>query len=269
MAELQIGTDLVEYERTRFYLGGERMDLKLKAKKAVVFGGSQGIGRAVAESLVAEGCEVIITARDQERLNVVAKEINAVEGISCDLSKPGHAKSTLEKILTKWSSVDILVMNTGGPQKGSFEAITTEQWQNDFQNLWISLVEGVNAVLPQMKKNNFGRLIFVTSIAAKEPLNGLTTSNGLRAGISGLAKSLSIEAAPFGVTVNCLLPGYTDTDRLKELKLSEERVKQMVPAGRLGHPSELADLAAFLSSPRAGYITGQSIAVDGGVLRGW
>ena len=245
------------------------MDLKLNGKKAVVFGGSQGIGRAIAESLIAENCEVIITARDQERLNIVAKEINAAEGISCDLSKTGQAKTTLEKILKKWNSVDILVMNTGGPQKGGFEAITTEQWQNDFQNLWISLVEGVNTVLPQMKKNNFGRLIFVTSIAAKEPLSGLTTSNGLRAGISGLAKSLATEVAIHGVTVNCLLPGYTDTDRLKELKLSEERVKQMVPAGRLGHPSELADLATFLSSPRAGYITGQSIAVDGGVLKSY
>lgn len=245
------------------------MDLKLKGKKAVVFGGSQGIGRAIAESLIAEGADVIITARDQGRLNVVSKEIKATEGISCDLSKAGAAKSTLESILKKWPSVDILVMNTGGPQKGGFEAISTEQWHADFQNLWISLVEGVNTVLPHMKKNNFGRFIFVTSIAAKEPLNGLTTSNGLRAGISGLAKSLATEVAAHGVTVNCLLPGYTDTDRLKELKLSEERVKQMVPAGRLGHPSELADLATFLSSPRAGYITGQSIAVDGGVLKGW
>ena len=245
------------------------MDLKLKGKKAVVFGGSQGIGHAVAVSLINEGCDVIITARDQDRLNTVAKEIKAVEGISCDLSKPGHAKQILEKILAKWSSVDIVVMNTGGPQKGHFEAITNEQWQNDFQNLWLSLTDSVKTVLPIMKKNNYGRFVFVTSIAAKEPLNALTTSNGLRAGISGLAKSLSTEVAPFGITVNCLLPGYTDTDRLKELNLSEEKIKQLVPAGRLGTPAELADLACFLASPRAGYVTGQSIAVDGGVLRGF
>ena len=110
-------------------------------------------------------------------------------------------------------------------------------------------------------------IILITSLAAKEPLSGLTTSNGLRAGLAGLCKSLANEVAPFGITVNVLLPGYTNTDRLKDLKLTEDRVKQMVPAGRLGDPRELADLAAFLASPKAGYITGQSIAVDGGVIK--
>jgi 3-oxoacyl-[acyl-carrier protein] reductase len=123
-------------------------------------------------------------------------------------------------------------------------------------------------VLPEMKKQKFGRILMITSLAAKEPLPALTTSNGLRAGLAGLAKSIANEVAADGITLNLLLPGYTNTDRLKELNLSDERVKQIVPAGRLGEPRELADLACFLASPRAGYITGQSIAVDGGALKG-
>ena len=118
-----------------------------------------------------------------------------------------------------------------------------------------------------MKKNNYGRIILVTSLAAKEPLSGLTTSNGFRAGLAGLAKSIANEVAANGITLNLLLPGYTATDRLKELNLSDEKIRQLVPAGRLGEPGELADLACFLASPLAAYITGQSIAVDGGVLR--
>jgi 3-oxoacyl-[acyl-carrier protein] reductase len=119
-----------------------------------------------------------------------------------------------------------------------------------------------------MKENNFGRILLVTSLAAKEPLSGLTTSNGLRAGLPGLCKSIANEYSAFGITLNLLLPGYTNTDRLKNLKLSEDKIKQLVPAGRLGEPQELADLAAFLASPRAGYITGQSIVIDGGALKG-
>lgn len=245
------------------------MDLKLNSKVALVFGASQGLGKAIAKSLRAEGCEVFISARDLKKLSTTADEIGGATSLQCDLSQPGQASAAVQKVLEKAGRLDILVMNTGGPQKGNFEAITQAQWQTDFQNLWLSLVESVNAALPNMKKNSFGRILFVTSLAAKEPLAGLTTSNGLRAGISGLAKSLANEVAANGITVNCLLPGYTDTDRLRELKLSEEKIKQMVPAGRLGDPSELADLSAFLASPKAGYITGQSITVDGGALKSW
>ena len=130
------------------------------------------------------------------------------------------------------------------------------------------MVESWNAALPKMKENKYGRLLLVTSIAAKEPLAGLTTSNGLRAGLSGLAKSVSDEYAAYGITANLLLPGYTATDRLKNLNLSEDKIKEMVPAGRLGEPKELADMAAFLAGETGSYITGQSIAIDGGVLRG-
>ncbi len=245
------------------------MNLQLENKKALVFGSSGGIGYAIAHSLTEEKAKVCVNSRDEVRLQKTKANLNSAYGVVADLTKPDHAKNAVAEALLQMGGLDILVMNTGGPKKGNFTEITNEQWQLDFQNLWLSFTDAVKEALPAMKKQNYGRILLVTSLAAKEPLSALTTSNGLRAGLSGLCKSLANEVAPFGITVNCLLPGYTNTDRLKDLKLSEERVKQMVPAGRLGEPQELADLAAFLASPKAGYITGQSIAIDGGVLRGY
>lgn len=251
------------------------MQLGLNGKKAVVFGSSGGIGKAIAESLLKEQTQVVINSRQPDRVNATVQEFKknisgaSVFGVSGDLSKTNEARRVIQESAQVLSGLDILVMNTGGPAKGSFEDITTEQWLFDYQNLWISFVDAVKAALPEMKKKKYGRIILVTSLAAKEPLKNLTTSNGLRAGLSGLCKSLSNEVASYGITVNVILPGYTDTDRLKELKLSEDAVKGLVPMGRLGHPQELADLVTFLSSERAGYITGQCIAVDGGALRGF
>lgn len=231
-------------------------------------GSSTGLGRAIAESLIAEGAEVILSSRTEASLKKTADEIKAKGFIACDLQKPGAGKELVQKTIAQFGGVDILVTNTGGPNKGGFEAISDEQWHTDFQSVWMSVVESVREALPVMKKQKYGRILMVTSLAAKEPLPNLTTSNGLRAGLTGLAKSVSTEVANQGITINVLLPGYTNTDRLKELNLSEERVKQIVPAGRLGDPRELGDLATFLASPRAGYITGQSIAVDGGAIKG-
>lgn len=244
------------------------MDLNLKGKKALVMGSSSGLGRSVAESLIQEGALVTLNSRSDERLQKTVKELKAHGGIAADLSKPGEAKKLIEKAMAAMGGIDILVTNTGGPLKGKFAEVSDQQWQEDFQSLWMSVVESFRMVLPSMQKQKYGRLLLITSIAAKEPLAALTTSNGLRAGLTGLAKSIATEYAADGITINLLLPGYTATDRLKELNLSDERVRQMVPAGRLGDPRELADLACFLASPRAGYITGQSIAVDGGVLKG-
>ena len=244
------------------------MDLQLKGKKALVMGGSTGIGKAIAEVLIAEGATVALCSRSLDKLEKTAKEIGAQHIFTCDLSKAGESKAVMEKAIAKMGVVDILITNTGGPVKGNFTDVSDNQWHEDFQSLWMSVVESLKVVLPKMKENNYGRVLLVTSLAAKEPLSGLTTSNGLRAGLAGLAKSIANEYAPFGVTLNLLLPGYTSTDRLKELNLTDERIKQMVPAGRLGDPRELADLATFLASPRAGYITGQSFLIDGGVVRG-
>jgi 3-oxoacyl-[acyl-carrier protein] reductase len=244
------------------------MDLKLKGKRALVMGASTGLGKAIAETLVKEGAEVAICSRSLEKLKATAQSIGCQHYFTCDLSKPGEAKKVVEKALLEMKGLDILVTNTGGPKKGNFLEVSEAQWQEDFQSLWMSVVESLKVALPSMKENNFGRILLVTSLAAKEPLSGLTTSNGLRAGLPGLCKSIANEYSAFGITLNLLLPGYTNTDRLKNLKLSEDKIKQLVPAGRLGEPQELADLAAFLASPRAGYITGQSIVIDGGALKG-
>lgn len=243
------------------------MDLKLQDKKALVFGSSAGIGRAIAECLIEEKVKVMLSSRAEQRLQKSISELGAFGGTTADLTKTGEGKRAVEHALAKMQGLDILVMNTGGPAKGSFMDISTEQWQLDFQNLWMSFIEAVKAALPRMRQQKYGRILLITSLAAKEPLPNLTTSNGLRAGLAGLCKSLANEVASEGVTVNLLLPGYTNTERLKELTLSEEKIRQMIPAGRLGEPKELASLACYLASPMAGYITGQSIAVDGGVLR--
>lgn len=251
------------------------MQLGLDGKKALVFGSSGGIGKAIAESLLKEKTHVVVNSRSADKIkSTVAEFQNSfatkyVYGVTADLTKKDEATRAVKEAKELMNGLDVLVVNTGGPAKGSFEDISTEQWLFDYQNLWISFVDAVKASLPEMKKNNYGRILLVTSLAAKEPLKGLTTSNGLRAGLSGLCKSLANEVAVHGITVNVLLPGYTDTDRLKELKLTEDTVKGLVPMGRLGHPQELADLVSFLASERAGYITGQCIAVDGGALRGY
>lgn len=243
------------------------MELSLRNKKALVFGSSQGIGLSIAKTLLSEGAKVIINSRNQDKISKLSEEIGATGFVTADLSVPGSALMATKDAISKLGGIDIIVFNTGGPKKGQFHEITVDQWKEDFQNLWLSTVESLDVALPKMKEQKFGRILFITSIAAKEPLPALTTSNGLRAGLEGLSKSLCHEVASYNITSNIIQPGYTNTDRLKELKLSDERVKQMVPAGRLGEPEELAALAAFLCSPIAGYITGQSIAIDGGVSR--
>ena len=231
-------------------------------------GSSEGIGLAIAKSLIAEGASVCIHARNEDKLKMRIKQINAHSYVVGDLALPGVGESVAGKAVDKLGGLDIVVVNTGGPPKNNFLQVSTENWHRDFQSLWMSVVETLQFALPLMKKNSFGRIIVVSSIAAKEPLPGLTTSNGFRAGLAGLIKSVGNEYACYGITLNLVLPGYTNTDRIKNLNLSPEWIRQTVPVGRLADPSELGDLAAFLSSPKAGYVTGQSIAVDGGVLGG-
>ena len=244
------------------------MDLDLKGKIALVLGSSDGLGKAVAESLAKEGVVVVISARNEEKLRQAMSETKASHYEVCDFSIANATTTLVEKVLEKYGRLDILVTNTGGPKKANFKDVSNDDWKNDFQTLWMSPVEAMKASLPLMEKNNYGRILMVTSIAAKEPLDALTTSNGLRAGLSGLAKTIVNEYSHAGITVNLLLPGYTSTDRIRALSLSEEKIKQMVPAGRLADPSELADLATYLASKKGAYITGQSIAIDGGVIKG-
>lgn len=230
-------------------------------------GASAGIGKSIAFRLLQEGATTTICSRSQEKIEKTAKEIGSSYFFTCDLSLPEQGSIAVKTAIEKMNGLDLLVINTGGPKKGVFAEVSNDQWQVDFQNLWMSVVDSLKAALPTMQKQKFGRVLIITSLAAKEPLPGLTTSNGLRAGLAGLIKSVSSEYAQYNITLNLVLPGYTNTDRMKELNLSDEKIKTMVPAGRLGDPEEIGNLCCFLGSELAGYITGQSIAVDGGVLK--
>jgi 3-oxoacyl-[acyl-carrier protein] reductase len=244
------------------------VDLGLTGKRALVLGASRGIGRAIAETLVREGARVAIGARDQARLAEAAQAIGATAAQTCDLLAPGDAARWVQAASAALGGVDVLVVNTGGPKASHFADTTPALWQTQFQNLWLSTVEAAQVALPAMRAQKWGRVLLVSSVAAREPMPSLTVSNGLRAGLLGLMKSLANEVASDGVTVNTLLPGYTRTERLAELGLAEEKMTAEVPARRLGEPKELAALAAFIASVPAGYITGQAIACDGGYLRG-
>ncbi len=244
------------------------MELGLNSKRALVLGASAGIGYAVAKGLLREGARVAVCSRDAGRIESARKNLGAELALSCDLSTPGAGKKVVQDVIAKWGGIDILVVNTGGPPKGSFEDTSSDLWLAGFQGLWMSAVDSIRESLPEMKTQKWGRILLVTSVAAKEPMAGLTVSNGLRAGLLGLTKSISNEIASHGITINALLPGFTDTERLRDLKLPPEKVTAQVPAGRIGLPEEFADLAVFLASERAAYITGQAIACDGGYLRG-
>jgi 3-oxoacyl-[acyl-carrier protein] reductase len=242
------------------------MDLKISGRCALVFGASKGLGKAVARELIAEGVRVAIVARDPARIAATAAEIGAV-GIAGDVSIPGSCESLVARAAEALGApIDILVANTGGPPAGQFERMSTADWRKGFDNLWMSTVESVLSVLPHMREQQWGRILAITSIAAREPQPGLVISNSLRAGLLGLVNSVSRDVAKDGITINALLPGYTATDRMKDLGIDDATMGPKIPAGRIGKPEEFAALAAFLASDRASYITGQAIAVDGGFL---
>ena len=260
------------------------MDFGIKDKIALVCGSSAGLGRAAAAELAAEGAKVILCSRRERAIEAARADIalstNAdTLAIAADLTDPEQVDSLVHQSVERFGHVDILVTNTGGPPAGPFEAHDRETWSQAIRQNFESVINLSRAVLPGMKENRWGRIINITSISVKQPVDGLILSNALRAGVTGFARTLANEVASFGITVNNVLPGYTATERLTELadRLSsqkgtspeEERQtwETQIPAGRLGDPSELAALIAFLASERAGYITAQSIAVDGGWIR--
>jgi 3-oxoacyl-[acyl-carrier protein] reductase len=260
------------------------VDLGLRGKVAVVAASSKGLGRAVAEELAAEGAHLVICARGKEVLEQTAESIRQlapvkVVDIAADVSDPRDAARVVSTALEEFGQVDILVTNSGGPPAGRFESLTPEMWDSATRLLLKSAVELTRAVLPGMKERRWGRILNVTSIAAKQPIEGLMLSNSLRAAVIGFARTLANDVAPFGITVNNLLPGYTRTDRVQELARAAggkagasdgdivAKWEKEIPMGRLGEPREFAAFAAFLASERASYITGSSIAVDGGWIR--
>ena len=242
------------------------MDLGLKGRRALVTGASRGLGRAVALALRAEGATVAICARDDERVRRTAREIGALP-FNQDLSQRGAGASLVARAVEAMGGVDILVANTGGPPAGSFARVDDDAWSASFGGIFMSTVSLVRACLPGMRERRWGRILVVTSVSAQEPLADLMISNALRPGVHGLVNALSREVAGDGVTVNAIMPGYTLTERLAQIGIDQEAVSRQVPAGRMGRPEEFAALAAFLASEPAGYICGQAIACDGGLLR--
>ena len=261
------------------------MDLGIRGRVAVVAGSSQGLGRAIADALAAEGVDLVINSRSADKLRTVKVEIEdtygvRVEAVPCDLTPEVGAHDLISAAEGAFGQVDILVTNTGGPPAGMFEDHSVEVWNEAIAQNFNSVVNLVRAVLPGMKERRWGRIVNVTSISVKQPVKGLILSNSIRAGVTGFAKTISNEVAEFNVTVNNVLPGYTRTERLVHLAESiAERYgvtvedayagwAQEIPMGRLADPDEFGSLAAFLCSERASYITGQSIAVDGGWIKG-
>ncbi len=243
------------------------MDYKMKDKTALVFGASSGIGFGIAGALYGEEVKLSVASREGPKLQALESKFPKAHRFAGDLSQGGEAKRVVEQVIHKSGALDILVLNTGGPHAGTFETTNRDDWAQGFQSLWLSTVEAIQTVLPTMKKNGYGRIVLVASTSAREPIPNLTVSNGIRAGLIGLMKSLSTEVAAHSITVNSILPGYIDTEHLRELGRKEEEMIQQVPAGRLGKIEEIGALAAFLASPQAAYITGQAIACDGGRLK--
>lgn len=261
------------------------MDLGLQDRVALVGAASKGLGRAVAAELAREGARVVICARGADALQDAATAITRETGaevvpVVADLTATAGIERVLAAATERFGRVDILVTNTGGPPSGPFEQHDWSTWQASVDLLLRSVVELTRGVLPGMRERGWGRILAITSIAVKQPVEGLILSNSLRAAVTGFARTLANEVAPSGITVNTLLPGYTRTDRVEQLNAATaerqgvpvqavlERVERQIPMQRLGEPRELAALAAFLASERAAYITGQSIAVDGGWIKG-
>lgn len=240
------------------------MDLGLKDRRALVTAASKGLGRACAEALAEEGARVFISSRDAAAIEATGRAIKAAGWAAADVSKEGEPEGLVEQAVAKLGGLDILVVNAGGPPRGTFQTTSVESWEPAFHLTLMSAVRLVKAALPSLKQSGQGRIVFITSISVRQPIANLVLSNSLRAGVTDLAKTLSREVAPDGITVNCLAPDGILTDRIRELNLTAANS----PMGRFGDPSEFAAACAFLCSKQAGYITGQTLGVDGGSLLG-
>ena len=260
------------------------MDLGLNGKIALVAAASKGLGRAVAEELAAEGASLVLCARGNDELQATCAAIAAahgvpVLGIAADVAVAADVARVVQAAQARFGRIDVLVTNAGGPPAGTFDTLSSEMWQAATQLLLTSVVELTRAVLPGMKERGWGRILNITSISVKQPVANLMLSNSLRAAVTGMARTLATEVAPFGVTVNNILPGYTRTERVVSLAeaaavregisaaAATARWEAEIPMRRLGEPREFAALAAFLCSERASYITGTSVPVDGGWIR--
>jgi 3-oxoacyl-[acyl-carrier protein] reductase len=260
------------------------MDLGLVGRTACVTAASRGLGRAIAETLAAEGARVGLCARGAAALETARGEIaertgGEVQAVVGDVSTREGIAHVTGQLCDRLGRIDILVANAGGPPAGLFESHDWETWQRTVDLTLRSAVELTRAVLPGMRERRWGRVIYITSLTVKQPIDGLMLSTSMRAAVTGFARTLANEVAAEGVTVNTLLPGFMNTERVVELNEATarreglpvatvaRRTLDQIPLRRIGEPRELAAMAAFLASDQAGYVTGQSIAVDGGWIR--
>jgi 3-oxoacyl-[acyl-carrier protein] reductase len=247
------------------------VDLGLEGRVALVTGASGGIGLGIARALAAEGARVAVSSRSQERIEAAAAEIGASPQVhdSADLDA---VPSLIGRVETELGPLDVLVTNTGGPPAGDPLAFARDQWEAAYRDLVLSPMALIQAAMPGMRERGFGRIVNVASSSVREPIPYLILSNAHRTGVLAAFKTLAGQVARDGVTLNTVLPGRIDTDRLAELLGSREQAAKLaaeeVPAGRLGTVEEMAAVAAFLCSVPAGYVTGTTVLVDGGMSRG-
>jgi 3-oxoacyl-[acyl-carrier protein] reductase len=245
------------------------MDLGLRGRTAIVCGASAGIGLACAEALSAEGANVAMLAR---RRDVLEREADRLGGLAVrgDVTNPRHLEQLVGKTLDAFGGIDILVLNSGGPPRTTALDVTDEQVEEAVELLLLSAVRLVRLCRPALEASEHARIVAITSSTVKEPVDNLALSNAIRPGLTGWLKTVARELGPSGVTVNAVAPGRIDTDRLKEVYPDGPTKADLasIPLGRLGTPGELGDVVCFLASDRASYVTGTTIAVDGGLLRG-
>jgi 3-oxoacyl-[acyl-carrier protein] reductase len=260
------------------------MDLGLRNKVAVVFAASKGLGKSAAYALAKEGCRVAICSRDEKNIHRAADEIYSktktdIFPFVVDMENGEQIRTFLYAVLEKWKKIDILVNNAGGPPVKTFEETSDEEWEKYFNLTVMSVIRAIREVIPVMRQQKWGRIINITSMSVKEPVMGLIYSNSLRLAVVGLAKTLSRELGPDGITVHNVAPGYHRTAGLERIVKKrvengerEEDVyrewEQSIPVRKIGEPEDLASLITFLASENAYYMTGNTIAVDGGKISG-
>lgn len=260
------------------------MNFGLRNKIALVTGSSQGLGRACAEALAREGTKLAICARDGDRLRITADEIAGQTGVEvlaipADMSNRRDIQQVVKETVEHFGGLHILVTNAGGPASGYFENLEDQQWQESFNLTLMSVVRLIREAVPHMKQQGWGRIINITSLAVKEPLETMVVSTSLRSAIHGMAKTLSNQYAKDGITINNVMPGFVHTPHVEHLaelraRQSGQTVAEVLaefgrpaPIGRIARPEEIGAVVAFLASEPASYLTGASIPVDGGRIR--
>lgn len=254
------------------------MDLKISGKRALVMGASRGLGKAVAEGLLAEGVEVIAVARNTDAIHAWAGHTFALTAVAADLSDIASINALADRVLAD-GGLDILINNSGGPAPGAAASVARTDWLAQFETMAANLFHLTSLVLPGMRQRGWGRIVTIASSGVEQPIANLAMSNGIRAAVVGWSKTLAAEVAADGITVNVVMPGRIQTARVDELDaaaanrtastIDAVRIASAaaIPAGRYGRPEEFASMVVFLASQNASYVTGSRLRVDGGAIR--